>query len=141
MMIKFKHIVFLVFFWILIFSCEDKKDTVANPKEETHDAIAKNETDASLISKTTKELNMLSLTEAIAKYGTPQEKDIIKITANHIPFNLEELIKERYPNKEYLTHEIEITAASWKVHEQSWIQVWYSLENKVWMPIDILVTI
>ena len=86
MMIKFKHIVFLVFFWILIFSCEDKKDTEANPKEETHNVIAKNETDASLISKTTKELNMLSLTEATSKYGPPHEKEIIKITANHIPF-------------------------------------------------------
>ncbi|WP_117880354.1 hypothetical protein [Aureibaculum luteum] len=140
-MIKFKHIVFLLFFWILIFSCEDKKDTVANSKEETHDAIAKKESNNTLISKTKEQLNMLSLREATTKYGTPQEKEIIKITANSIPYNLEELIKKQYPNKEYVTHEIEIIAASWKVQDQSWIQVWYTLENKVWMPIDMLVTI
>ncbi|MDY7395058.1 hypothetical protein UMM65_07380 [Aureibaculum sp. 2210JD6-5] len=136
---KLKHLILFCSCCILFFSCETKKTNTETSVEKIKtDTVA---LDVEKLRNDQAQLSQLDFKVAIAKHGEPQEKDFIKIKKDSIPFNLELLIEKHYPNKEYLTTNIGILEASWKLQDQSWIQVWYKLENDKWIPIDVLVTV
>lgn len=142
-MLKLKNILVLTFCIILFIGCENKKTAPDTSKGENSDNLKEEEDvkDITNLLKIKDQLHLLNLSEAINKYGEPEEKETIKIKKDNIPVELEVIIEKNYPNKEYETTNVEILEASWQLEDQSWIQVWYKLENKVWIPIDVLLTV
>lgn len=139
-MIKIQPLFAIFLCCFLLLSCNEKKKA-DNTNEEFNTKIHKEELNVVQLMETKEQLGLLTLDKAIALFGEPVGKEFMIIKEGHIPLELKELIKKHFPTKEYITSKVEVLEASWQLQDQSWIQVWYKLENKVWIPIDVLLTV
>lgn len=134
---KVKHLASICFCCILLLSCETKKSNTSSGKTDV-DTIA---LDVPQLEKNKEQLSSLDYKLAVKSYGEPEENEFIKLNKESVQFEWGIGIKKHFPNKAYETVAIPILEASWQLQNQSWITVWYKMENEVWKPFEVLVTI
>lgn len=120
---------------ILTFHCKAQNSAGA---KETNDSSKEHKR----LVKDSKKLKTLAYSKAIKKFGKPYETRKIEISNETLQSIFsDDLIREHFPenaNNHIGSHVIE---ASWKMLSESWITVWYKLENNKWKPINTLTTI
>ncbi|WP_152538231.1 hypothetical protein [Aquimarina megaterium] len=125
-----KHIYYMIL--VIVSSCAQNGKEAKTNSNQTIEKIENSKDSISI-----QELKLLTKVEAIHKYGIPSSIEQFTLHDAHGEFR--NTITNKYSQKERQNESIVIDELTWEKDQETWITVWYEVQQKKSVPKEIYI--